>query len=236
MSDPVFRADQAARLREPHVAPFADLVDELRAAHPGREVPYVAPTSRGTRARVLVLHRSPAPSPTPAPALSPAAARPAEVSEQQDEQHDERHEEQHEELVAPPVPERMLSVEGDDGASERLHGLLTDAGIDPSLVLPWHAVPWTVDPSSPLSGVDAKAGRLVLARVVSLLPQLRVVVLHGREVEPVWDALATAGAAVPRGIRVERTFSTEDSAVQQHRASRLRRLAAVYSSAADALS
>lgn len=210
MSDAVFRADQAARLREPHVAPFNELVDELRAQHPGREVPYVAPTSQGTRARVLVLHRS--------PALS-LAEQPGEGSEEQTQ----------------PADERMLSVEGDDGASERLHGLLTDAGIDPSLVLPWHAVPWTVEPSSPLSGLDAKAGRLVLARVVALLPQLRVVVLHGREVEPVWDALATAGAAVPRGIRVERTFSTEDTAVQQHRASRLRRLAAVYTSAADAL-
>lgn len=231
MSDAVFRADQAARLREPHVAPFADLVEELRAAHPGREVPYVAPTSRGTRARVLVLHRSPAPSPVPVPAAAPPAADQEQQDDQQDGQPDEQLEQDQ-----PPAPERMLSVEGDDASSERLHGLLTDAGIDPSLVLPWHAVPWTVDPSSPLSGIDAKAGRLVLARVVSLLPQLRVVVLHGREVEPVWDALATAGAAVPRGIRVERTFSTEDSAVQQHRASRLRRLAAVYSSAADALS
>jgi len=229
MSDAVFRADQAARLREPHVAPFADLVDELRAAHPGREVPYVAPTSRGTRARVLVLHRSPAPSPVPPPAAAAVAAGSDQHGDQQVEQQDDQQ-------GQPPAEERMLSVEGDDGASERLHGLLTDAGIDPSLVLPWHAVPWTVEPSSPLSGIDAKAGRLVLARVVSLLPQLRVVVLHGREVEPVWDALATAGAAVPRGIRVERTFSTEDSAVQQHRASRLRRLAAVYSSAADALS
>jgi len=229
MSDAVFRADQAARLREPHVAPFADLVDELRAAHPGREVPYVAPTSRGTRARVLVLHRSPAPSPVPPPAAAAVDAGSDQHGDQQVEQQDDQQ-------GQPPAEERMLSVEGDDGASERLHGLLTDAGIDPSLVLPWHAVPWTVDPSSPLSGIDAKAGRLVLARVVSLLPQLRVVVLHGREVEPVWDALATAGAAVPRGIRVERTFSTEDSAVQQHRASRLRRLAAVYSSAADALS
>jgi len=229
MSDAVFRADQAARLREPHVAPFADLVDELRAAHPGREVPYVAPTSRGTRARVLVLHRSPAPSPVPPPAAAAVDAGSDQHGDQQVEQQDDQQ-------GQPPAEERMLSVEGDDGASERLHGLLTDAGIDPSLVLPWHAVPWTVEPSSPLSGIDAKAGRLVLARVVSLLPQLRVVVLHGREVEPVWDALATAGAAVPRGIRVERTFSTEDSAVQQHRASRLRRLAAVYSSAADALS
>jgi hypothetical protein len=199
MSDPAVRADLAARVRDPHVAPFADLVDELRAQHPGRTVPHVAPTSLGVEARLLVVHRSP--------------AAPAGVAD----------------------GEPLLSVEGDDGGSERLHGLLTAAGIDPSLALPWNAVPWSVDPEQPLSAADAKAGRLVLARVVDLLPRLRVVVLHGREVEPVWDALAAAGTALPPGIRVERTFSTEDAALAQHRASRLRRMAAVYASAADAL-
>lgn len=196
MSDATFRADQLAHLHDPHVEPFTALVDELRAQHPGRVVPHVAPTSRGVEARVLVVHRSPAPD------LG---------------------------------PEALLSVEGDDGGSERLHGLLSTAGIDPALVLPWHAVPWSVESGQPLTSSDAKAGRLVLARVVALLPRLRVVVLHGREVEPVWDALATAGAAVPWGVRVERTFSTEDTALQQHRASRLRRVAAVYASVADAL-
>jgi len=202
MSDPAVRADLAARVRDPHVAPFADLVDELRAQHPGRAVPHVAPTSRGVEARVLVLHRSPAPAPTPG---------------------------------AGDAPEPLLSVEGHDAASERLHGLLTTAGVDPALVLPWNAVPWAVDPAQPLTAADAKAGRLVLARVVALLPRLRVVVLHGREVEPVWDALAAAGSALPPGIRVERTFSTEDAALDKHRASRLRRMASAYASAADAL-
>ncbi|MBF5082592.1 hypothetical protein [Quadrisphaera sp. INWT6] len=205
MSDPGVRADLAARVRDPHVAPFADLVDELRAQHPGRTVPHVAPTSLGVEARLLVVHRSPAPAPAPA---GPAGTTDGEP---------------------------LLSVEGDDGGSERLHGLLTAAGIDPALVLPWNAVPWAVDPEQPLSAADAKAGRLVLARVVDLLPRLRVVVLHGREVEPVWDALAAAGTALPPGIRVEGTFSTEDAALAQHRASRLRRMAAVYASAADAL-
>lgn len=60
MRDPGYRAAQLAGVREPHVAPFADLVDEL--AQGRGDVPYVAPIYGGTHARVLSLLASPGPA------------------------------------------------------------------------------------------------------------------------------------------------------------------------------
>lgn len=58
--DPVFLAAKQARLREPHVAPVQQLVDEIRLAQPGAHVPYVDPDSGGIHARVLFLLEAPA--------------------------------------------------------------------------------------------------------------------------------------------------------------------------------
>jgi hypothetical protein len=61
MRDATFRADQHARLRDPHIAPFTDLVDELRTV-PGRGwMPYIAPMYGGTGARVLSVFQDPGP-------------------------------------------------------------------------------------------------------------------------------------------------------------------------------
>lgn len=61
MRDAAFRDDQHARLRDPHIAPFTDLVDELRAV-PGRGwMPYIAPMYGGTAARVLSVFQDPGP-------------------------------------------------------------------------------------------------------------------------------------------------------------------------------
>ena len=73
----------------------------------------------------------------------------------------------------------LLSLEDDDPAAERLHGLVTAAGVDPALVLPWGAAPYPVPGEEPLSTPDVKAGRAALEGLVPLLPRLRSVVLHG---------------------------------------------------------
>ena len=48
------------RLYEPHIAPFTELVDELRTQDRG-SVPYIAPTFGGINAKGLVLFRDPGP-------------------------------------------------------------------------------------------------------------------------------------------------------------------------------
>lgn len=129
----------------------------------------------------------------------------------------------------------FLSVENDDSSAERHHDLLVGAGLDPSIVLPWNAVPYVLPEDSPMTLADTKAGRIAVARVIRLLPRLRSVVIHGRAAEPVWKAYLAA-IALPAGVRVEPiTFSTGDQAVSQQRVSRMRRLASTYESVAEAL-
>lgn len=201
MADELYRAEQLEHRYDEHVAPLNRLVDELRAQHPGRFVPYVAPGSAGVGARVLTLHRS------PSPATDPDAGGSG-----------------------------FASLEDDDGSAERHLGLLEAAGIDPALVLPWNGVPYAVPEDEPLTATDVKAGRLALDAVVRLLPALRCVVVHGRDAEPVWTAYLAGANSLPAGVRVEPVaLSTRDSALLQHRASRLRRLAATYASVAEAL-
>ncbi|WP_158228401.1 uracil-DNA glycosylase [Pseudonocardia sp. MH-G8] len=61
MRDADFRADQHSRLRDPHIAPFTDLVDELRA-EPGRGwMPYIAPMYGGINASILSVLQDPGP-------------------------------------------------------------------------------------------------------------------------------------------------------------------------------
>lgn len=47
------------RLREPHIKPLNDLVDELRQDHSDQVVPYIAPTYGGTQARLPSVFQSP---------------------------------------------------------------------------------------------------------------------------------------------------------------------------------
>jgi hypothetical protein len=60
MRDPAFRASQLDRLRDAHVAPINDLVDELRCSGRGW-LPYVAPIYGGVRAEMLHIFRDPGP-------------------------------------------------------------------------------------------------------------------------------------------------------------------------------
>lgn len=57
MRAPEFRADQHARLHEPHISPITRLVDSLRT--PERWLPYVAPIHGGVRARIVTVLRDP---------------------------------------------------------------------------------------------------------------------------------------------------------------------------------
>lgn len=60
MADPVFRADQHARLRDHHIRPITDLVTELSKS-PNGYIPYVAPSYGGIEAQVLFLFQDPGP-------------------------------------------------------------------------------------------------------------------------------------------------------------------------------
>ena len=61
MADPVFRKRQFDGLREPHIAPFTELVDDLVAGGDRGWMPYIAPMYGGVNARVLSIFRDPGP-------------------------------------------------------------------------------------------------------------------------------------------------------------------------------
>ena len=61
MADPVFRKRQFDGLREPHIAPFTELVDDLVAGGGRGWMPYIAPMYGGVNARVLSIFRDPGP-------------------------------------------------------------------------------------------------------------------------------------------------------------------------------
>ena len=60
MADPAFRAEQHARLREPHIEPITALVDDFSRSGNGF-IPYSAPMFGGVRAEVLCVLRDPGP-------------------------------------------------------------------------------------------------------------------------------------------------------------------------------
>jgi len=59
MSHPTFKADQLARLKERHIAPFNNLVEELGSRDDGGRLPWIAPMYFGRESRVLCVLRDP---------------------------------------------------------------------------------------------------------------------------------------------------------------------------------
>jgi hypothetical protein len=78
----------------------------------------------------------------------------------------------------------FLCVENDDPTAERQLRLFESVGISPRQVLPWNAYPWYVNRAPSASERDA--GAAVIVDLLKLLPNLRVVLLQGRDAEAGW--------------------------------------------------
>jgi len=78
----------------------------------------------------------------------------------------------------------FLSIENNDASAERMGQFLDEAGIDYGQVVPWNAYPWYInsDPTSEqlIAGVEPLRG------LISLMPCLRVVTLHGGAAAKGW--------------------------------------------------
>lgn len=100
----------------------------------------------------------------------------------------------------------FLAVENDDPTAERQVVLFEAAGIVPRQVLPWNAYPWYVNRAP--SAAELDAGAQVIVELLELLPDLRVVLLQGRDAEAGWKRAARKLSAPieERGVTVVATI------------------------------
>ena len=76
----------------------------------------------------------------------------------------------------------MLSADNDDGTAANVWRAYDASGMPRSWGLHWNAVPWYVGVPGKIraaTGADVVAGRPWLARLIDLLPELRVVLTLG---------------------------------------------------------
>ncbi|RYF60573.1 MAG: uracil-DNA glycosylase [Comamonadaceae bacterium] len=152
-ADPAYVRELERRIYDPHVKPINQLVDQLRAEHPNRFVPYVAPTFGGTNARLLALFQSPGPRADPRMGGS-----------------------------------GMLCVENDDPTAARHKGYLELYDIDVRDVVSWNTFPWPGNDKY-RSLKEQRLATEALEQLLELLPDLEVVMLHGRVAQDAWERL-----------------------------------------------
>ena len=89
---------------------------------------------------------------------------------------------------------RFVSVDNPDGTAENLRCLLHLSGLRRSDVVVWNAVPWQMSEGgvvTPRPAQYAEAAPLT-RHVLSLLPELRAVVLVGRHAQAAWGHVDSA--------------------------------------------
>jgi uracil-DNA glycosylase len=84
----------------------------------------------------------------------------------------------------------FISADNDDKSAENMWGFFREAGIDRRRdVVAWNIVPWYLGDERKIGAVTARdidEARPALLELLSLLPQLRVVVLFGRKAQAGW--------------------------------------------------
>jgi hypothetical protein len=100
----------------------------------------------------------------------------------------------------------------DDATAETLYGLFSEAGIAALDIVPWNVFPWYINRAPTATELGAGVGPL--KRVIDLLPELRVVMLHGGSARSGWRRLVRAHPAlVPaRELTVIETYHTSRQA------------------------
>jgi hypothetical protein len=130
----------------------------------------------------------------------------------------------------------FLSLENDDASAERFATLLEEAGIPATETLPWNAYPWYInrDPRA----AELEDGVEPLARLLGLLPRLRVVVLLGGSAQDGWRRLERRHPALVSGLEIVRTYHTSSQAfigLAELRAERLAKLKEAFARTAGIL-
>lgn len=78
----------------------------------------------------------------------------------------------------------FLSMENDDPTAEMINAYFTEAGISANEVIPWNAYPWYINRQP--TAHELEAGIDPLRRLIDLLPNLKVVMIHGGDAKDSW--------------------------------------------------
>jgi len=81
----------------------------------------------------------------------------------------------------------FLCTENDDATAERQSAGFADVGIESRDTMPWNAYPWYINRAP--NAEERRAGVMVLARLLGLLPRLEVVLLQGVDAQDSWRRL-----------------------------------------------
>jgi uracil-DNA glycosylase len=130
----------------------------------------------------------------------------------------------------------FLSLENDDASAERFATLLDEAGIPVGETLPWNAYPWYINRKP--TAAQLEAGVEPLARLLSLLPKLGVVVLLGGSAQDGWSRLARRHRGLVAGFEVVPTYHTSNQALigsPKERAERMAKLKEAFARTAQLL-
>ena len=122
----------------------------------------------------------------------------------------------------------MLCVENDDDSAALQCELLASVDLTPADLTPWNAYPWyRHDQSSGLRSPQITEGLEPLARLISVMPKLKVVLLQGGEAQTLWKrfvrkhpGVAARYAAVETYHPGRTALRDPDPAVREARARR----------------
>lgn len=106
----------------------------------------------------------------------------------------------------------FLCMENNDATAEAISNLCFDAKIHADEIVPWNAYPWYINRAPKAAQLDE--GVTPLRRIIDLLPQLRIVMLHGGSALDGWNRLTRLYPQIvaERGLRVIATYHTSRQA------------------------
>lgn len=81
----------------------------------------------------------------------------------------------------------FLYLGNNDATAKRMRELISEAGIDATDMVPWNAYPWYINRAP--KALELNAGVTPLRRIIDLLPELQVVVLHGGSAHASWKKI-----------------------------------------------
>jgi hypothetical protein len=102
----------------------------------------------------------------------------------------------------------FLCLENPDQAAASVKNLLSDAGISPREMTPWNAYPWFTERPRP-TAAELEAGVEPWVQLISLLPDLRVIMLLGGAAQDGWRRVRRRhpGVVPESGVKIINTYS-----------------------------